>query len=170
MQRSNLHNKLHKGVLYNGTTGTFWRVKSTGEIDRELLPDWDFYIIYSCAFEKKSKKKKALYLAYETVHGKSVPEGFILYQKDLNENNFKLENIGCIPKKDYQSIKDALNNCNGAIKIQPHKTNVYMYTVQFKQENRTRKVTCHDIIHANRIKKIVLFKSMKALDKYIVSA
>lgn len=125
--------------------------------------------MYLCAFTQKQIKKKASTFLYEFFSGK-LSDDQVVYFRDLNSNNFVPENVSAISKTEYKKLKDSIENINGAIKITAHNSNAYMYIIRFKNEGKTVKYVCQDIIQAHKIRRIVLYKSTKILNRYIVTS
>lgn len=159
----------YPGIAYDYANGYFYRLKAGAEIDKRLVSDYLGYITYLCHTTRRKVKKKAEILAYEIMQGKPLSKYKKLYFKDLNPDNLKYWNIGCVSQKQYNTIKDAVYNINGGIKIVSHPTDAYVYFVYYKTKNRIKKKICHDIVSALKVKRIILITSNKVLSKYIVS-
>lgn len=164
--KSNTH---YIGVAYDFINGFFYRLKADSEIDKRLVSDYLGYITYLCHFTRKKIKKKAEILAYEIMEGKPLSKYKKLYFKDLNPENLKYWNIGCVNQKQFNTIKDAVYNINGGVKIMNHPTDAYVYFVYYKTKGRIKKKICHDIVSALKVKRIILLTSNKVLSKYTVS-
>lgn len=163
------YDPVYPGITYDYTNGYFYRLKGNSEIDKRLVSDYLGYITYLCHFTRKKIKKKAEILAYEIMQGKPLHKSKKLYFKDLNSENLKYWNIGCVSVRQYNTIKDAVYNINGGIKICNHPTDAYVYFIYYKTKNRIKKKICHDIVSALKVKRIILLTSNKVLSKYIVS-
>ena len=107
-------------------------------------------------------------MAWEIMNGK-IAKGFVVYAKNLNNRDIKGINIGIVDRETYRSINDALKNTNGAIKATPHKTDAFSYVVRYRENGKNKSIITHDIIGAMKIKRKILLKSLKILEKYIIS-
>lgn len=159
----------YPGIAYDYINGYFYRLKSSNEMDKRIIPDYLGYIIYLCALTNKRIKKKAEILAYEIMLDISLPKNSKLYFKDLNSENFKFWNIGCVSAKQYNTIRDAVYNIQGGIKIIPHAKDAFAHYIFYKTKGRIKMKICHDIVSALKIKRMILITSNKVLSRYITS-
>lgn len=155
--------------LFYSTEGKFYRSVDNDPTKLiELVIDDNGYLTYRCPNTKKNFRKKAINLAYYFVYS-DVKDKHVVYPKDLNPRNIELYNIGCVSREVYKQINDALKNTNGHAKIVPHKTDVYSYVLKYKKNGKTIQFVVHDIVSALKEKKKILLKSLKILNKYLIS-
>ena len=159
----------YPGIAYDYANGYFYRLKSNHELDKRIIPDYIWYITYLCAISGKRIKKKAEILAYEIMSERLLTKNKKLYFKDLNPENLKYWNIGCVSNKQYDTIKDAIYNIRSGIKITPHPVDAFSYYIQYKTKGRMKSKICYDIVSALKIKRIILITSNKVLSRYIIS-
>lgn len=160
---------LYPGISYETTTGNFFKLKKDLSIERQVLPDYEGFIIYKCSFTSKLIKKRAYILAYEILNDKLLDKNLQIYFKDLNPNNLCANNINTVSKIEYKKIKDSLDNLNGFMKILPHKVNAFMYVLKFKINSKTRYLVCQDIVHAHKLRRLLTLKALKILSKYFIN-
>lgn len=175
--------KRYPGLAYDYINGKFYKVAKNSKInqnideihlfvdiltERELYVDETGYLSYKCNISGALVRKKAIILAFEVLHD-TLTTGKKTYFKDLNTNNYKGSNIGCVDKDEFVKIKDSLRNLNGFLKVQPHKTDAYVYVVKYRQSGRSCTKLCHDIVQALRFKRRILLKSSKILSKYLTT-
>lgn len=164
-----VQNDKYPSLFYDPTEGKFFResADASKKILR-LLPDVFGTITYRCYIQNKVIRKKGITLAYELLHG-SVPVDHVVYAKDMNVENLRGYNIGCVKKTTFLSIKDALRNTNGAIRLIPHKTDAYVYTLKYRENGKVKTITVHDIVEGLKLKRKILLRSLKIIGKYIVN-
>jgi hypothetical protein len=163
----------YPGVAYDPHKGKFYKLKvqDQGEVrvDREITPDENLNIIYTCFYSGRCIKKRAGILAWEILNGK-IPDDCTLLFKNLDREDFRADNLMIIKKSQYSDIKDHLDNANGAVKIVAHPTNAYQHVVCFKNGHKTVKRTFHDISGALNFRKALILQANKILGKYLTSA
>ncbi len=163
--------KLYPGVLYDVESGRLYRRKLlnivSDEIDRELFPDAFGIVSYSCCVSGKTVRKKIEILLYEILHGK-LPADHKVYFKDFDSTNYKGSNIGVMSKIEYTRLKDSLYNAENC-KVIRHPTDMLIYLVKYKHDNRMKTRRCHDIVQALRIQRAVTYTALKYLNKYYVT-
>ena len=152
----------YPGLTYDQHTGSFFREA------KELYKDDLGFIQYLCTHRRKVIRKKALIISWIFIHG-AVPKGSIVYPKDLNPDNNKGNNLGCLPKAEYQKIKDALLNTNGAIKLVPHSIDAWVYLLKYRENGKVKTKVQQDVIEGLKNKRRIMLKNLKILSKYIVS-
>lgn len=167
-QNTYFTSNLYPGAIWNKVEKVFYRLKSDYEIDKKIFPNEDGFMIYLCSITKKQVKKKSSTFLYEFFNEKLKEDQIVVF-KDLNSTNYVPENIFVMQKSDYKILRDSIDNLEGAVKIKPHKTDAFSFIVYYKMNQKTHKKTCHDIVTAQRIKKIILYKSSKFLNKHIVT-
>lgn len=162
--------KRYPGLAYDYINGKFYKISTLDPfcIERELIVGPDANLSYKCNISGRLVKKNAKILAFEVLHDCFVI-GKIVYFKDLNTDNYKGSNLGCVRKEEYFKIKDALRNLNGLLKITPHPTDAYVYVVKYRQNGKTHSKICHDIIQAQRLRRRIMLRSSKILGKYLTS-
>lgn len=166
-----LFNLAYPNIGYDLQMGVFWRIDtSTGAPTRELTLDDSSRIVCKLRATGKNTNRKASILAWEIIHGKDLPDGYVVYFKDLNESNLRGYNLGAVTKAEYAQIKDAVDNLSGYAKLIPHATEVYSYKVRFKQGGFTVHQSFHDITAAKHFHRLLVINSTVLLNKYLVSA
>jgi hypothetical protein len=160
---------LHPGIAYDYQNGKFYRLNAPeSTVDRQIFPCEDGYLTYFCAFRKKRIHRKASVLAYEIL--KDSPIGNLkVYHKNLVESDYRGINLGYCQKEEYKAIRDGLYNLNGGIRLRPHPNNVHVYQVFFRKNGRETYITFDDIVFAMRFHRRLLYRTMKMLNKYLVS-
>ena len=168
-----LHYACYPQVAYEPRSGLFCRINkdsSLGDI-LELRDNNMLGVTYvdPISGKRKSTNRKAAMLAWEFINQKPWPKDHCLLFKDLCPDNLSAFNITLIPKDQYQQIKDAVDNLNGTLRIQPDQREAYKYKVRYKIKGLTSYKYFWDITEANRFKKLVLIKSTRVLNRFLPS-
>jgi hypothetical protein len=150
----------YPGLTYDQHTGSFFRDS------KQLYKDDLGFIQYLCSSRHKIIRKKALILSWIFLYG-AVPKGNIVYPKDLNPDNNRGNNLGCLPKQEYLKIKDALLNTNGAIRLVPHPVDVWVYILKYRENGKVKTKVQQDVIEGLKNKRKIMLKNLKILSKYM---
>jgi hypothetical protein len=165
-----LYNSHYPNLGYCIQDGVFYRLKlPTQAVVRVLIPDEQGMLSVKDALTQKYTFKKASILAWEFISGAPVPASHVVYFKNLNTKDYKGYNIACIPRSAYSSLRDAIDNLQGTLKLIPHSTEVYTYKVRHKHKGKTVLQSFHDVVDAQKFMRKVLIKSTKIMSKYLVS-
>lgn len=156
----------YPSTYYDYQLGKFY--KNSTEVS-EIVPDDTGMLSFYCKVKRKVVRKKALFLAYESLHG-PIPEDHLVFQKDLDETNYKGSNLMCLHKDEVRDIKDALYNVQGGIKLVPHPNNAYAYVLIYKEKGRKQQISTQEITKALRLKRKIIHKCQKYLNSYFFSA
>ena len=92
-----------------------------------------------------------------------------MYFKNTDRRDFRGYNLGVVTRKDAKRLRDAIANSGEVLKLIPHPTEAFSYRVRCKMDGFTRLVNFHDIIAAKRFMRIVLIKSAKLMNKYLIT-
>ena len=164
---------IHPGLGYDYKFGVFWRLKEspTGLVPSHLLfPNAEGLLQYFCVADKKNKKHVPLRAAYEIFNETRLTVQQVVYPKDLDDGNWKADNLGMITREEYAKLRDALYNITNDVSVHPHPKHTYTYIVGWKEKGRIRTKTVHDVTKVQQIRRIIRMKSSKTLSKYVVSA
>lgn len=110
-------------------------------------------------------------LKYSTVcwvlgNKKNVPDGFKIIHINLDNFDYRLSNIRCIPKEDVLRVKEAMRNMQGQLVLKPHPTDKYAYLVQYTKDGKRYSRCFYDIADATRKFKQLQLMYAKILSKY----
>lgn len=157
--------ELQQLIEYEMLTGAFY-TKKNGEIARRIFPNEEGYLIFYR--NNRRLKLKANKVAMELITGKPVPDKKTVLHKNLDENDYRLQNLKIIPKSTYNLIREAHRNLSGSLKLQPHPRDMFCYILSWKQDGKDRKIVIYDIVVAKRTYNKLQLKYAKILSKYCI--
>lgn len=158
---------LYPDTLYAPKSGTFWRITSRNNREPyQIFPKEDFKI-FTMTDRGERTNKNPNYLAWEIMHDKKVPEGYIVYAKDSDVWNTVSDNIGVIEREEYKDVRDALANMKGALRFTVVKSG--KFAVYFRYRGFKKKKVFADEFEAQLFKKGVMEESVRLLAKYCLS-
>lgn len=134
---------------------------------KRLIPDEDNNIVFTLdSIKYKIKYTKLIwYIVYNT----EVDNTHIIWHKDLDTSNYKLNNLCLITKEEYKKIQEALQNLSGILKIKPHKSDAFTYVLEYKEQGRIRKENIEDVSLAAKKLKKLKFKYTKLVSRYVLT-
>jgi hypothetical protein len=152
-------------IDYDILDGSFFILKNNIRY-RKIFPNEDGYIV----FYKYGKriKLKANRLAIELVQNIVVQKDKSVLHKNLDETDFRYCNLKLIPKKTYNSIKEAHRNLSGYLKLQPHPKDMFSYMLMWKENSKDKVIVVQDIVVAKRMYNKLQLKYAKILSRYCV--
>jgi HNH endonuclease len=160
----------YPNISYSVTSGRFWRVNIRNQsIMHEVIPDPDNSMMRVTTPDKTSSSKAASSLGWELANGKDIPEGHVVYFKNMNSKDFRGYNLGVVTRKDARRLRDAVLNSGELLKLIPHPTEAFSYKVRCRVDGFVRVLNFHDIIAAKRFIRIVQIKSTKLMNKYLIT-
>lgn len=157
--------KLDDILEYGIFDGSFY-IKKDSKVVRKIFPNEDGYLVFYR--NGKRIKLKANKVAMQLVSGKSISENKVVLHKNLDENDYRLQNLKIISKSAYLLVKEAQRNLSGALKLQPHPTDMFCYILFWKDSGKDRKSVIYDIVVAKRTYNKLQLKYAKILSKYCV--
>lgn len=150
-------------------------IPSTGDIfvlkdkvrHRKLLPNEDHIVITNV----NSIRLKIKYdrLVWCLVHKHQPTSLEVVFHKDLDIYNNKLNNLILITKKEYFVIQESLKNLSGNLKITPHLKDAFSYVLEYKHRGRVKREVISDISIARKKFTKLQLKFIKILGKYTIS-
>lgn len=152
-------------IEYEMLTGSFFIKKNAKRI-REIFPNEDGYLIFYR--NNQRLKLKASKVAMELITGKPIDDKKTVLHKNLDETDYRLQNLKVIVKSTYNLIKEAHRNLSGSLKLQPHPKDMFCYVLSWKQDGKDRKIVIYDIVVAKRTYTKLQLKYAKILSKYCV--
>lgn len=164
-----ISNNLYHNTYYEPTTGSFYRKENEAVPNYyKVFPDELKRIQVAFTANRKYTYKGAANLAWEFING-PIPEGYVLYFKNMDKEDLRANNLGIVTKDEYKKIKDALYNLQGSLKIIPDKKEVYTYKVKYKENGYNKIRSFQDCIAAKKFHKEVMLKSVRELGKYAIT-
>lgn len=157
-----------KHIEYDLHTGSFFLLKTTagGTTKRQIFPNDDGYLLF---YRESTKYKlKANRLALELGTGKQIDANKLVLHKNLDTNDYRLQNLCAVTRTVYKKVKEAHRNLNGALKLVPHPTDAFSYVVQWKEDNKQMQQVVQDIVVAKRLFTKLQLRFAKLLNKYCV--
>ena len=163
-QEQLLHFPEYNNIAYAPNSGSFWRLSPKGTY--MTFPNID-NMIFVRMQDGKATHKKVHILAWEITNKRKLPEGYIVYAKDMNQENLKANNLGVIPRVEYKLLRDAIANVKGALKFSVQSSGKFY--VKYREDNRikTKKFSCEET--AKEFKQEILRSNTMLLAKYHVS-
>lgn len=159
---------LEQNLCYCRNTGKVF-LCNLGNRIRELIPNEDRMLITTINSVKIKVKMNKLVMCL--IHGLSeLPSGFVVLHKDLDEDNYRANNLQLVSKAEKKAIDEALYNLQGGLTIKPHKTDMFSYVINYKLNGRKRQEVISDQIVARRKFLRIQLKFAKMLDKFVVSS
>lgn len=152
---------LHYEIL----TGRFF-IKKNADLVREIFPTEEGYLMFYR--QGKRIKLKANKVAIEIVTGDKVPDEKSVLHKNLDENDYRLQNLKVIPRLAYLAVKEAQRNLSGALKLLPHPDDMFCYILNWKESGKDRRKVIKDVVIAKRTYNKLQLKYAKILSKYCV--
>jgi hypothetical protein len=153
-------------LFYEPIQGVFYKRKrdcSTGAMQH---PNQDLILKYTCNTRGQQRAIKAIKAAWMILNNSEVPEGHVLYCKNLDESDLSAGNIALVDRATWKSIREAIHNLNSALKMKPHASAQGHYLVTWKEEGVLRKKVVQDVISAKRLHRKLLIAFTKILGKY----
>jgi len=157
-----------KHIEYDLLTGSFFLLKTTsgGTTKRQIFPNDDGYLLF---YREGSKYKlKANRLALELGTAKLLDQNKLVLHKNLDVNDYRLQNLCAVTRAVYKKVKEAHRNLNGALRLVPHTTDAFSYVVQWKEDNKQMQQVVQDIVVAKRLFTKLQLRFAKLLSKYCV--
>lgn len=153
-------------INYCPLAGSFHIMKDSKPY-RQIFPDEEGYLI----FYRKGKKYKikANKVAIELGNNLFVPKDKVVLHKNLDYQDYRLQNLKLVTRKVLNSIKEAQRNLAGHLKIQPHHQDMFSYTLQWREEGKDRILVVQDIVMAKRLFNKLQLKYAKIISKWCVS-
>lgn len=164
-----ISNPKYLDTLYEPETGLFWRKDSSNSIQPKPLQLHDRRVSVALSSTGKYTWKGAGNLAWEFITSTPVPDQHLIYYKNSDNEDFRSENLGIIHKDELKSLRDAMLNLQGHLKILPDKKEVYTYKVRYKEKGAIKLKSFQDCIAAKDFYKEVMSKSVRVLGKYAVT-
>lgn len=156
-------NKISAMIHYDMILGEFY-TKKDDVIIRRIFPDEEGYLVF---YRNSSRLKlKANKVAMELITGEKISKLKAILHKNLDENDYRLQNLKIISKITYNKIKEASRNLSGALKITPHISDVFSYVISWKENSKDRKLVVSDIVVAKKIYTRLQLKYSKILSKH----
>lgn len=154
-------------VQYCPDTGELFVLKDSKRL-RRLLPTEEG-MLQSCINGHKVKIKFNKFVFF--VHtGVLPPEGTCIFHKDMQEDNFKFNNLVLITKEQNFRIIESLKNLKGALKIYPHKNDAFSYVVEYKDKGRLKKEVISDVQVARERFSRLQLKFTKFVSKFVITS
>jgi len=157
---------MYKDLLsYSALDGAFYILKE-GKAYRRIFPDDDGYLI----FYKKGRKHKlkANKVAVELGNALVIPKDKVVLHKNLDPEDYRLQNLKLVTRKAHCTIKEAQRNLAGALKIVPHYQDMFSYTLCWREEGKDRALVVQDIVVVRRLYTKLQLKYAKILSKYCI--
>lgn len=156
--------KLNEVLQYELLTGKFF-IKKNNKILREIFPNEDGYLLfYRNGIRYKFKANK---VAIELT-GTKLNDSLAVLHKNLDDNDYRLQNLRVISRSAYLQVKEAQRNLSGILKLIPHPEDMFCYVLQWKESGQERKKVIKDVVVAKRTFHKLQLKYAKILSKYCI--
>lgn len=160
-----LQNELLEMLHYDLAIGAFY-IKKNNKVVRRIFPNEDGYLIFYRS--GKRLKLKANRIAMQIITNETISDKYTILHKNLDDNDYRLQNLKVISRVTYNNIKEAHRNLSGALRLQPHSSDVFSYVLNWKENGKDRVQVIHDIVIAKRLYNRLQLKYAKILSKYCV--
>lgn len=158
---------LQENLSYDRNTGKLYLCKLNERI-RELIPNEDQMIITTIQSVKVKMKMNKLVMCL--MHDLSdLPMGFVVHHRDLDESNFKANNLMLVSREQKKLIHEAADNLFGGLTMKPHKTDMFSYVISYKYKGRKRQEVIADQTVAKKKFLRIQLMFAKMLDPFVVS-
>ena len=151
-------------LSYDIFNGSFWISRNNKQ--KQISPKEDGYLYFFS--NGKRHKLKANKLAYELGNKVEVENGFVVFHKNMDKNDYRLCNLRLLSSSIVNQINEAHRNLCGDLRISPHKQDMFSYVVTWVSSGQTRHKVCHDIVSARQFYLSLQLKFAKLMGKYVV--
>lgn len=135
--------------------------------ERKLVPNEDNKI--TSTIHGNSLKIKADRLCWFIAHGKQPTRNQVIFHKNLDQLDNRINNLVLIPKREYLRLVEAMKNISGALRLIPHASDAFSYVLYYKMQGRLQKEVVQDVTVARRKFNKLQLKFVKLISKYTVS-
>lgn len=158
-------NQILPNLKYIPSTGELLAVKNRSS--RVLVPDETNRLLTTVNGYKL--KMKADRLIWFIVHGVLPDKSQIVFHKNLDERDNRLNNLILMPSREYYNIIEAMKNISGALRLLPHATDMFSYVLQYRLRGRLKSEVIQDITVAKKKLTRLQLKYVKLISKYTIS-
>ena len=160
---------LFKYLQYNKYTGQLYLLDSSSSIIKEIIPDIFYYVQFSIKDNYNIYKYKLKYsnLIWLLIYNHRPTAKEKILHKDLDLSNFKLNNLVLVSSSTFFSIKEALQNLQGRLRIIQNPRDRLSYILEYKHRGRLFKEVLGDIGIAKKKMLRLQLKYMKFISSYI---
>lgn len=151
-------------IEYDLHKGLFFILKEQNK--RQIFPDSSGYLTFFRS--NKSFKIKANRVAIELGNNIDIPKDKVILHKNLNTNDYRLQNLCLVTRSIANKIKEAHKNLSGYLKLIPHPKDAFSYIVQWKEDNKSKKQVVHDIVVAKKLFVVLRLKFTKIINRYCI--
>lgn len=159
-----LISKLQEHLRYVQNTGELFLITPKGT--RQIFPNENNV---QFTIDKTKVKLKYTNLIWCLVYGIKPSATEKVFHKDLDESNYKLNNLVLISTELYFQLKEAIDNLQFNLKLYNHPKDSYVYVLEYKCNGRIKKENISDLNIARKKKLKLQLKLMKFISAYVVS-
>lgn len=153
-------------IAYDPSDGLFYKADENGL--SVSTPDDRGYLYCFIKDKDRVNLKKASHIAWEFIYKKDIPDGHLIFHKDLDTTNYQACNIALLDKKIFKRIKEALNIVSGGIKLEAHKDDNYKYIIKWREEGIGRQLICHDMSGVRKAKRRIILRNTKIISEHVI--
>jgi hypothetical protein len=157
--------RLRELYSYDKLTGYVKNIR----LDRRVMPDHAGFVMLFEPNTKHAQKFKLTKLCYSLETGIDCKKEDRVIQKDLNEDNYKFDNLRLMSKEEYAVYKNAFRNINGGICLKIYPLDVYSYKLYWYEDGKQCSRIVGDIVTARREEIKMKLKYTKILSRFCVS-
>jgi len=122
-----------------------------------------------CNINKKLVRTKYSRLLWMVLHGTFPARDQVVLHKDLDEDNYSINNLSLITRQQYRLLTENIRNLAGELRIVPHKQDVFSYVLEYRKNGLVVRKVIHDIgIAKRRLARLQLLAS-KIVASFTVS-
>lgn len=157
--------KLSDMLHYDLLNGKFF-IKKNSNLVREIFPNEEGYLMFYR--QGKRIKLKANKVAIELTSASKLEDSKAVLHKNLDENDYRLQNLKVISRVSYLTVKEAQRNLSGALKLTPHPEDMFCYVLSWKEDGKDRRKVIKDVVVAKRTYNKLQLKYAKILSRFCV--
>jgi len=157
---------LYPTTALDPKNGYFYKVSGT-QVIRRLLSDSDGFIWVYLKDETKTKRRP-LKLAWEVLNNIQIPDGYSVYAKNLDYDDWSAYNLALIKDDEYKKLRDCLKNLEGALKVNPSSKS-HCAVLHFILDGKKMRQQYNDITAARKAKNKILVYCTKFIAKYTMT-
>jgi len=149
---------------YDQKSGT---ISVLGKRKRILCADEDGMICTTVnGIKCKMKYNK---LAWYLIYDKLPRVNQIVFHRNLDENDFSMQNLMLLSKTEYNTLQESLKNLQGGLRMYNHPSDVFSYVIEYRLSGRLRKEVISDATVAKSKFSKLQFKFIKFISRYVLT-
>lgn len=153
-------------IEYNPNTGELFVLKNSKPY-RKIYANEDDTVIIS--INKTQIKMKYDRLVWCIFHKVLLKPTEVVFHKDLDQNNNRINNLCIISKSLHAQILEAMKNLSGTLRLIPHQTDAFCYVLEYKDKGRLKREVISDIVIARKKLLKMQIRYIKFVSQYVLT-